>query len=192
MKKNIIIVSVFVAMILFVASCKKDDGIITNPEPVEQELITRVTVTITGTGGFDRSFSYSIENGFGGTTPGSINIDTIKLDTNKQYSVAVEVWNDKASPAENVTDEVNSENTEHLFLWEAAPSTGAGGISFANGNTDDNGNPFNQNGTVTTGSMGNGQLTVTLKHQPTNKAANTASAAGGETDAEAIFPVSLR
>lgn len=192
MKKNITIVSAFVAMILFVASCKKDDGIVSNPEPVEQELITRVTVNITGAGGFDRSFSYSVENGFGGTTPGSINIDTIKLDTNQQYNVVVEVWNDKASPAENITEEVKEENTEHLFLWESSPVSGAGSISFYNGSKDDNGDALNQAGSIATGSIGKGQLTVTLKHQPTNKAANTASAAGGETDAEAIFPVSLQ
>lgn len=192
MKKSITIVSVFVAMILFVASCKKDDDIIANPEPVEQELITRVTVKITGSGGFDQSFSYSVENGFGGTTPGSINIDTIKLDTNQQYNVAVEVWNDKEQPAEDVTEEVKEENTEHLFVWESTPASGSGSISFTNGSKDDNGDALNQTGSIATGSIGNGSLTITLKHEPTNKAANTASAAGGETDAEAIFPVSLQ
>lgn len=191
MKKSLTIVSVFVAMILFVASCKKDDDIVTNPEPVEQELITRVTVNITATG-FDQSFSYSVENGFGGTTPGTINIDTIKLDTNKQYNVSVSVWNDKEQPAEDVTEEVKEENLEHLFVWESNPSTGAGSLSFSNGNKDDNGEALNVSGTISTGAIGNGSLTVTLKHEPTNKAATTAGAAGGETDAEAIFPVSLQ
>lgn len=192
MKKNLTIVSVFVAMILFVASCKKDDDIIANPEPVEQELITRVTVNITGSGGFDQSFSYSIENGFGGTTPGTISIDTIKLDTNKQYDVSVSVWNDKEQPAEDVTEEVKEENLEHLFFWQSDPATGAGSISFSNGSKDDNGEPLNLTGTITTGAIGNGTLTVTLKHEPTDKGASSASAAGGETDAEAVFPVSLQ
>ena len=81
---------------------------------------------------------------------------------------------------------------EHLFVFQSAPATGAGSISFSNGSKDADGAPFNQTIDFTTDAMGSGQLTVTLKHEPTNKSATDPASAGGETDAQAIFPVTIQ
>ena len=76
-----------------------------------------------------------------------------------------------------------------MFFLESDPASGAGSISVSNGNKDSNGDAFNQTIDFTTGDAGTGQLTVTLKHEPTDKAATNPTDAGGETDAQAIFPV---
>lgn len=176
------------ASLLFTA-CKKEE--VNNPEPVEQELITTVRLIVTNNSGFNKTFNYKVENGFGGTQ-GNITIDDIVLAPNTGYDVAVEVWDESKTPADNITEEVIAESHHHLFLFESHPATGAGSLTFINGSKDDEGAPFNQAIKVNTGAAGIGSLTVTLKHEPTNKNATNADLAGGETDAEAVFPVMIQ
>lgn len=175
--------------ILFTA-CKKDK--VETPAPVEQELITTIKLNVTGDGGFSKTFTYKVENGFGSTTQGNIIKDDIVLAPNKTYNVSVELLNEKVSPVENITEEVVGESDEHLFLFQSNPATGNGAISFSDGSKDANGSPFNQAIKFNTATAGDGALTLTLKHQPTNKAATTPDAAGGETDVEATFAVKLQ
>lgn len=186
---KILIAFTFIAL-LFAACTKPDD--VENPQPVEQELITTVQLHVTGDSGFDKTFSYKVENGFGSTTQGNVSIDSIILAPGTIYDVEVKVLNEKESPAEDITEEVLEEKDEHLFLFVSAPSSGAGSITTQNGSKDNNNKPFNQVVEFHTGSNGTGALTVTLKHEPTNKDVTDPAAAGGETDAEAVFPVLIR
>ncbi len=183
-------ISKAIAICLFTTllACNKDK--VNNPQPVEQELITTMMLHVTDSAGFDKSFVYKVENGFENGT-GNIFIDTLRLPANQSFDAEVLLSNDQALPPEDVTAEVLQENTEHLFLFQSTPNAGAGSIIADNGTVDDNGNPFNQKIKITTGALGNGILVITLKHLPTNKNAQTPDAAGGETDAQATFPVSL-
>lgn len=191
MKNNIIKYATIAALatVSFTA-CKKDE--VTTPAPVEQELITTLKLTVTNNEGFNKTFTYKVENGFGSTTHGTVTKDDVVLAPGKQYDVEVTLLNEKETPAEDLTEEVKNESNEHLFLFQSAPITGAGSISFSDGNKDDNGNPLNQKIKFTTATAGTGVLTVTLKHEPTNKAATNPDAAGGETDVEAVFTVKLQ
>lgn len=191
--KNIISVLLLgVLVAISVTSCtKKNKNLVVNPTPQEQELITTIKLVVTNSTGFNKTFSYKVDNGFNSTTPAIPVIDDVVLAPNTTYNVSVEVWNEAENPTEDITAEVKAENTEHLFVLESAPASGVGSISFTNGSKDDNGQPLNQTIDFTTGAAGNGTLTVTLKHEPTDKNATTADAAGGETDAKAIFPVKL-
>lgn len=190
--KNIkkLLVVPFAAAMLFTA-CKPDDNIVT-PEPEQQEVITTLSLHVTNNSGFDKTFSYKVDNGFNGTGATTPVIDDIELSANTTYSVEAMLYNESENPKEDVTVEVKEENTEHLFLYQSTPATGAGSISFANGSLDNNGAPFNQMIDFTTGNTGNGSLVVTLKHQPNDKSASTPDAAGGETDAQATFPVIIQ
>lgn len=191
MKNNIIKYATIatLAAVSFTA-CKKDE--VATPTPVEQELITTVKLNVTNGEGFNKTFVYKVENGFGSTTQGTVTKDDIVLAPGKQYDVEVTLLNEKKSPAEDVTEEVKNESNDHLFLFQSTPVTGAGSVSFSDGNKDGNGNPLNQKIKFTTATAGTGALTLTLKHEPTNKAATTPDAAGGETDVEAIFNVKLQ
>lgn len=191
MKNNIVKYTVFSACFAMAfAACKKDK--VETPAPVEQELITTLKLKVTNSDGFDKTFVYKIENGFGSTTQGSITKDDVVLAPNKTYNVEVQLLNEKASPVEDITSEVINENDEHLFLFQSTPVSGNGSIATSDGSKDKNGSPFNQTIKFTTGGAGSGSLDVTLKHQPTNKAATTPDGAGGETDVEATFNIKLQ
>lgn len=163
----------------------------TAPVPEEQELITTIKLVLTDGGGNVTTYAYKVENGFG-DDPGAVSVDTLILGPNKSYDAEVWVLNEKENPAEDITEEVLAENEEHLFVFESNPATGGGSVAMSDGSKDAAGNPFNQKLKLTGAGAGEGNLTITLKHLPTNKAATTASAAGGETDAEAIFPVRIQ
>ncbi len=188
-----IIFPITIALVTFSAilsSCSKEK--IETPAPLEQELITTMRLVVTNSAGFNQTFTYKVENGFDGSSPGGVTKDDIVLSPNAQYDVEVQMLNEKASPAENVTDEIISENTAHLFFFQSDPASGAGSVIADNGSKDANGAPFNQRVRFNTGALGNGTLTVTLKHEPSNKNASSAEAAGGETDAEATFNLKLQ
>lgn len=189
-----IIASVFFAgAVITAASCSKTEVQTPIPGP-EPELITtiRLDVQNPAVGNITQSFSYRVKNGFGSPLPDSIVIDTIRLGANTEYKVSVTVLNEQMLPAPDLTPEIIAEKDEHLFVYESNPSSGAGSIWFISGDKDGNGKPFNQSIMVKTGPVGSGKLTVTLKHEPANKDAATAETAGGETDAEAVFPVLLK
>ncbi len=187
---NVKSIVITIAVTIFFSACKKDK--VETPAPVEQELITTLKLIVTNNEGFNKTFTYKIENGFGSTSQGSIVKDDVVLDAGKTYDVEVQLLNEKKSPAEDVTEEVKEENTAHLFLYESTPVSGSGSLTFSEGNKDNNGSPFNQKIKCAAGGAGNGSLTVTLKHEPANKAASKPDDAGGETDVEAVFTVKLQ
>lgn len=190
MKKVQQLATIFLGASLAFTACKKPE--VNNPTPVEQELITTVKLIVKNNAGFNKTFSYKVDNGFSSGTQGNVAIDDVVLSPETEYDVTVEVWDESKTPAENITEEVIAESHHHLFVFESNPATGAGSLSFSNGSLDDEGHPFNQSIHIKTGALGTGSLTVTLKHEPTNKEAATAAQTGGETDAEAVFPVKLQ
>lgn len=188
-RKHLKTTSIVIAGIILFSACKKNDP----PTPDEQELITTLKLNVTGSGGFSKTFVYKIENGFGSTTQGTVQIDTVQLAANTSYHVAATLLNEKADAGEqDVTEEVLTEQDEHLFLYNSTPASGAGSVSTSGGSMDHNGLPFNQTIDFTTGAAGTGTLQVNLMHQPTNKMGTTPATSGGETDVEAIFPVILQ
>jgi len=186
MKNILFTISTITALSLAAASCSKDD----TPEPVEQELITTVQMIATPTGGGTaQTFNYKVQNGFGSTAPGTVQIDTVTLQAGASYNVELRVLNESESPAEDVTTEVVEERDEHLFFLEASPT---GLVTVTDGSIDGQNRPFNQTFRLAPGTAGSGTFTITLLHEPTNKRAGTLAGAGGETDAQAIFPVVIR
>ncbi|MEZ7887763.1 MAG: type 1 periplasmic binding fold superfamily protein, partial [Flavobacteriales bacterium] len=61
---------------------------------------------------------------------------------------------------------------------------------------DEEGNPIGLSTVLTTGEMGSGTITVTLRHEPNKDAAGVSSGdianAGGETDIEVTFNVEIQ
>ncbi len=181
------------ALLLTFASCKKDDD---TPAPVEQELITTVKLNI-GPAISNLTpyvFTYKVENGFNNTTPGIVQIDTVRLLAGTDYFAYVDIYNEKANPVDTTTNEILAERNAHLFFYISSPATGAGSVSITTGtgSKDFAGNPFNQQIQMVAGTSGRGQLRVVLIHEPTNKNAATPDAAGGETDVDVTFPVIVR
>jgi hypothetical protein len=147
---------------------------------------------LTDTAGTATTFTYKVENGFGSTLPGTVQIDTVTLVSGRSYRAELAVLNEKASPAEDLTPEIISESDDHLFFLTISPSSGAGGLlTIIDMSTDNQNRLFAQKFGMVAGAAGSGSLTITLLHEPTNKSAGTVAGAGGETDLEATFPVRI-
>jgi hypothetical protein len=188
MIKSIFSISAIVLTVMLFADCKKPK----EPVVVEEELITTLKVTVTDSNNIAQSFVYKVQNGFGSATQGTVQVDTIKLQDGYTYGYTVQVLNESVTPVEDVTEEVLAEKDAHLFLIVSDPQSGAGSISLSDGSKDAQNLPFNQSGKFTTGASGSGKLTIALLHEPTNKNGATTAETGGETDAEAIFPVLIQ
>src|SRR5690606_14714762 len=180
MNKNTFSIAIIIlAGALLAGACKKTD----TPQPDEQELITTARLSLTS-GGVTQTFTYRVENGFNSSTPGTVIIDTIRVAPNTVYDMSIDMLNEKASPVDNITEEIVEEQDEHLFLYVSTPAAGAGSLAFSNGSKDANGAPFNRTGTITSGAAGSGTLVLSLIHAPTDKNGATTDACGGETDVQ--------
>lgn len=188
MKKIVIIVVLLALIATMFAACKKPD----DPIVVEEELITTVKLNVTDSNNVTKTFIYKVENGFGSTTQGNVQIDTIMLQPGYLYSYSIEVLNESENPAEDITEEILEERDEHLFLFSSSPATGAGALMQNDGSKDNNNLPFNQTGKLQTGGAGHGMLTINLMHAPTDKNGTTPDASGGETDAQVTYHVMLQ
>ena len=167
-------------------SCEKDDPVIPN----EQEVITTFKYTLTPEGGGTSVLlSFKDLDGEGGNKP---EVKAGTLASNKKYKGTITLFNEQASPVEDITAEIREEKEDHQFFWQ----TTVVGLSIAYADKDDNGKPIGLNSVLTTTKPGKGTLTLTLRHKP-NKSARGASDgdstnAGGETDIEVTFQVNVK
>lgn len=184
--KSLILTSVFISLIS-IMSCSDDpeDPIIEN----EEEVITTLTYTLTPSeGGSAVVLSYQDLDGDGANEP-TITNGTLSAETT--YSGSMTLLNETESPAESITEEIEEEDADHQFFFETTVS----GLSVAYADTDDDGNPVGLASTLTTGSAGSGNLTVTLKHEPDKSASGVSDGvitnAGGETDISVTWTITV-
>lgn len=186
MKHIKLLAVLFISSFAF-TSCSDDD----HPEHVhEEEVITTVTIELTPTAGGDTVTLKSQD--LDGDGPNAPVITGGTLAAGTTYNAVIKLENETESPAENITDEVASEADEHQFFYSANGITSTFAYAGAN---DANGNPVGINFTVETGASGTGSYTVTLRHEPNKSAAGVKDGditnAGGETDVEVVFPITL-
>ena len=111
---------------------------------------------------------------------------------NTIYNGEVQVLNELESPAEDITLEVAEEDDEHQFFY--TPTNSIVNVTYTD--MDANGDPVGLTFTVSASGPGTGDLTITLIHEPMKSAANVSSGditnAGGETDVEATFTITVQ
>jgi hypothetical protein len=178
----------FVAFTIFVTSWSNDDDpIVIN----EEEVITTLTITLTPESGNEITLKSVDLDGSDGPNPPVISISD-NLSANTTYTGAVKVLNETESPAEDVTIEVMEEGDEHQFFYTFTNSIATTTYT----DTDKDGNPIGVEFTLTTAAAGSGNLTVTLRHEPAKSDADVLSGsitnAGGETDIEAVFSLTVQ
>lgn len=182
---------VFVLGMLILGGCKKkkDDP---QPTPNEEELITTVKLKVKNTllSSDSTEVVWKDTDGDGGNPP---SIGTLTIKANSFYSAYLTLLDEShAGHTHNITDEINNEKTEHQFFYQAT-----GNISnFAYVDVDQNNNPVGLRFSFQTGAAGSGTLKITLRHKPNKSASGVASGditnAGGETDIEVTFPVTIQ
>jgi hypothetical protein len=177
-----LIAVLFISSILL-SSCSDDHD--EEGHDHEEELITTVTYTLS-------NGSDVVILKFQDLTGGSIDDATYdvsgSLTANTTYTGSVELLNETESPADNITTEVQEEGNEHEFFY----SSSVAGISIAKTDADMNGNPIGIETSLTTGNAGAGTLTIILKHEPTKPNNGVSAEAGGSTDAEVTFNISIQ
>lgn len=164
-----------------ITSCNNDD------DPVnEEEVITTVTTTLTN-GATTITLTSRDLDGDGPNDP----LVTVSgnLTANTVYNGETTFLNELDTPAEDITVEVEEEGEEHQVFYQIPSALGTIGYT----DFDVNAKPVGLTFTYTTGNVGTGNLTVTLRHLPNKSAAGVAAGditnAGGATDAQVTYPI---
>ena len=183
---------IIIPCILFTSlSCEKDPQI-TNPE----ELITTLAFRLTPISGAGTQVLYLFRDidGDGGLAPVITAVGIgggDSLVTGSVYSGSVEIFNDSTLPGINITDEIEAEAEDHQFFYTINGLHAS--IEYAD--QDDNGFPVGLMTTLSAAGPGNGSIVITLRHQPDKDAAGVSDGdiqhAGGETDIQVSFPVTI-
>lgn len=127
------------------------------------------------------------------------------------YTLTLTLWNDLVDPAEDVTSEIADEGDVHQFFFTGGAAQGPASnsaeavVEHAYADLDGNGLPIGLENTVTTLDLGNGDLTITLRHLPPENdtpikdgdlAATVADdgfgAIGGDSDLSVTFPLTVQ
>jgi hypothetical protein len=176
---------------MLLSGCDKDD-----PEPVnEEELVTTVALSFQrlddngNPTGDAQVFRWKDMDGDGPNAPV---IDQISLAANAKYLLTLQFLNESENPVEDVTEEIEAEKDDHQLFFQPAP---ASLMTIIYADTDNNGTPVGLRNAVSTTAAGSGTLKVTLIHEPVKTAPGVAAGnianAGGETDIEVEFPVTI-
>lgn len=179
------------ALVLFVATlftaCSEDDPEVVN----EEELITTLTATLTPSGGGTDIILKSVDLDGDGPNAPVITVSA-NLTANTDYTGVLKIENETESPAEDITIEVLEEDEEHQFFF--TPTNNVATVTY--NDMDGNGNPIGVQFSLATTTAASGNLTITLRHEPVKTASGVNSGditnAGGETDVQAVFPVTVQ
>lgn len=172
---------------LIFSHCRLDDPVIPN----EEELITTLRYTLKPVnGGKSVVLTFQDFDGDGGEDP---QISGGIFMANTEYTGSLEILNEISFPVIDISEEIQSEDTEHQFFFETS-----GGLlaTVEYGDNDSNGHPVGLITKLITRSVSSGNLTITLRHEPDKSAAGVSqgdiSQAGGETDLEIVFNVQVQ
>ena len=176
------------------SACSNDDD--NNPPPPvnEEELITTVTAIFTPEGGGSAiTLQYKDLDGEGANAP----VITVSspFAKNKTYNGAVTFKNELANPAEDITPEIVEEGVDHQLFYQKTGTLNAFSYGIASSNFDTNGKPVGLQSVFVTTGEASGTLTISLRHTPDKNASNVSAGditnAGGSTDAEVTFLISV-
>lgn len=177
---TLILVSVF-ALNSCKPTCEKHPD---DPECLgEEELITTLKVLVydSATNASVGTFQFSDADNNGVPEV----FDTIKLQANVTYRVALQFFNESVTPAENITSEIESEKDDHLIVFHAHDVT----VNFAYADLDNNNLPVGLTSYWKASTTGNGHIHIKLRHQPGVK---DGTETPGDTDVEVGFPAFIQ
>lgn len=151
----------------------------------EQELITRVTLTLTPTGGGAALTAYIDDLDGLGPIPPSAQVGALDLVAGGTYTGTILFENRLVSPVLNITEEVEEEAEEHGIIYTVAGGTGT---TVTINDTDAGGKFLGLDYTVTAGGTpGAGTLRVVLCHYDDAPKPMTAVSCTGDTDIDLTF-----
>jgi len=196
MKKQIFLLPLLILSIVF-TGCSDDDDHDDHSHPVnEQEVITTVEVTLSDG---DNTYVLSWEDLDGnGPDPAVVTGGTMPVGAYDGFiqilNKTVEQFNADGSPNEEyyVTLEILEEDYDHQFFFNSIDGLD---VTAFYTDMDDYGNPIGQQFGLVAANAGSGGLNIVLLHQLNKNAAGVPDGditnAGGETDVDITFPITI-
>ena len=184
MKTIKLLAILFISALTFTA-CSEDDHDEHDDHDHENEVITTVDYTLTN-GSDEVTLTFFDLDGMGGNE-GEATVSG-PLTANTTYTGITEFLNATEDPVENVTEEIMEEDDEHEIFYTSTIA----GLTFTKTDVDGNDNLLGLKTLVTTGEAGSGSITIVLKHEPTKPNNGSAEDAGGSTDIEVTFNVTVQ
>ena len=182
---------VFSTVAIF-TSCSDDDN---KSTPVnEEELITTITAVFTPEGGGTAiTLEYKdLDNDGVNDDPATI---SGTFDQNTTYNGVVTFENESANPTVDITEEILAEAEDHQIFYQKTGTLNIFSYSTNADNFDATGKPVGLQTVFTTTTAATGTLKIILIHLPNKSAAGVSDGditnAGGGTDAEAIFNITV-
>lgn len=167
----------FISTLIF-TGCSDDD----NPEPVnEEEVISIVNLTFTNSADANDVVTLNWEDTDEDGTVDIITNNAI-FTANATYNATITLANQE----KQITPEIVEEDDEHQFFYSSGVAT------FMYSDQDGNGNPIGLSFSMTTAAASTGSISVILKHEPTKPNNGTVADAGGSTDLETSFNVTVQ
>jgi hypothetical protein len=191
--KTLNIKALAILAIMTIFSCSKEDSP-KKDEPVnEEELITTVTAVFTPVGGGTAVTLKSKDiDGDGPGTPAITISGSFAL--NKTYNGEVTILDETKTPADNITEEVQTEAADHQLFYiktGSLPVFSYTPIATAPTNYDVNGKPLGLKTIFTTTTAATGSLKIVLRHKGNKSAAGVSGGditnATGATDFDVTF-----
>lgn len=183
--KNLKFIALLFTSTFFLTSCSSDDD---GNEPInEEEVITTVKVALSGgstpiTLEWKQLDESTVPEITGGT-----------LEPNTTYTGTISILNELENPADNITLEIEEEADEHQFFYQVGSGLNISNLTYVD--FDANGNPLGLIFSFDTGEASTGNFTITLRHDLNKNAAGVSDGqianAGGETDVEVTFPLTI-
>lgn len=151
----------------------------------ENEVITTVNYTLTN-GSDEVTLTFIDLDGEGGNE-GTYDISG-SLIANTTYTGTIELLNETEDPAKDISEEIREEKDRNEFFYTSTVA----GVVITKTDDDGNGNSLGIDTSVTTGAAGSGSITIVLKHEPTKPNDGTSEDAGGSTDIQVTFDVTVQ
>ncbi|WP_194851266.1 type 1 periplasmic binding fold superfamily protein [Nonlabens antarcticus] len=185
MRYQILKIAITTVLYCVLVSCSDNDV----PQLInEEELITTVEYTLTNDTDATNVVVYKSVDADGSGPEAPTLMTTGTLLANSTYSGTIRFLNESVAPAENITEEVQEESSEHEVFY----ATSIAGIAITKTDTDSDGNLLGLRTALKTEAPGNGNLTIVLRHEPIKPNDNTLSGAAGETDAQVVYSLIIQ
>ncbi len=187
MKKLLAIITV-AAGLCTLAACNKDEKQV-SPEDPENEFMTTVRLVAENTADPSDVDSASwVKLNPDDTTAPDLSHATLNLKANATYTLHVKFLDETKTPPEDLTEEIWERRNYHLVCFDAAQGLNA---AITRTDLDDNTPqlPVGLTNSLTTGATSEGNLEVTLHHQPNVK---NGDCAPGSIDADVNFTVNIQ
>ena len=190
--KTIKLLAILFISSLTLVSCSDDDDHDHHDHDHENEVITTLEYTLVNAADSNDVVVMTAYDPDGdGGVDATYEVDG-PLTANATYSGSILILNeneeeDMTDDHYNVTIEIKEEADEHEFFYIVNDVD----ITVKIEDVDSKGYPLGIDTTVTTGESGEGTLTIILKHEPTKPNDGNSDNAGGSTDIEGTFTVTV-